>query len=249
MKRLIPVFIFLGFLLPLVSRAAILLDATSTDGHDTQRNAGTYSWSQTVNGSNDLLLVQVSNHLPTSDQVTGVTYNGAAMTRLAALQDAASDNYAYLYGLVGPSTGTHSVAVTVGTTAYYDFSAVAYSGVDQTNGAGTFATGTATISGTTVAATVTSVPANAWLIGYFRSDGGTPITAGTSTTARVNTFGLAQGSAVSWTFDSGGPLTAGSHYLAANAGGSAALGIIAVAVPTASSAAAKPARRKAKLIN
>jgi len=67
-------------------------------------NAGT--------GANRVLIVQVDWRDQTSD-ITGVTYNGVAMTSLCA-KTANGDCAARMYGLANPASGLNNIVVTMG---------------------------------------------------------------------------------------------------------------------------------------
>jgi hypothetical protein len=69
----------------------------------------TRTWSHTCTGADRLLLVFVEI-ASTSDLVTGVTYNGVAMTRIDNWGDFSTMTL-YLYALVAPSTGANNVVV------------------------------------------------------------------------------------------------------------------------------------------
>lgn len=67
--------------------------------------------SHTVGGSDDLLVVDIETTV-FGDIVTGVTYNGTSMTRMAAGSIIASSNRnTYQYYLASPATGTNNIVI------------------------------------------------------------------------------------------------------------------------------------------
>lgn len=111
---------------------AITTDATSESAYNS--DALTVTWSHTVSGSDRLLVVGVSMSLWDSPQeVTGVTYNGVALTRLR--RDLVSTVMSSeIWYLVAPETGTHDIVVTKNDTEFgAKAGAVSFTGVDQTN--------------------------------------------------------------------------------------------------------------------
>src|SRR5205809_294622 len=86
----------------------------------------THSYAHTCAGSDRLLLVAVLIGA-TADDVTGVTYNGVAMTRVGTIAD--SLRRVYLYELVGPASGTHNVVVSTGTNQLIIAGSASYTGV------------------------------------------------------------------------------------------------------------------------
>lgn len=89
-------------------------------------SSGVASWSHTCTGSNGLLLVAC--YTLSGNTVSGITYNGVALTLVGTTFDV-NAIYLSLYALVAPATGTHTIAVT-GTVA--SSVAASYNGVKQT---------------------------------------------------------------------------------------------------------------------
>jgi hypothetical protein len=91
----------------------------------------TRTWSLTVgSGANRLLLVY-PEIATVNDWVTGVTYNGVAMTRIL-LQGDSVGMTGYLYGLVAPATGTNNIVITSSTSVAIAGCAYAVSNANQT---------------------------------------------------------------------------------------------------------------------
>jgi len=115
------------------------------------------SFSHTCTGTNRLLIVAVNN--PNQD-ITGVTYNGVAMTQ--QLAPTGAGNLA-VYSLLNPATGSNTVAATgMGGSTSVMVIAVSYTGVKQSAFPDSKNNDTTNTNVRTLATTV--VAANCWLI-------------------------------------------------------------------------------------
>jgi len=157
---------------------AIAFDAAS-NGNTT---GTTLTISHTCTGSNRLLVVGIDCG---TDTITGVTYNGVALTlakkQLAGLGTQAS----YLYYLIAPSTGANNIVIseTTGVIPLYGMNA-SYTGVSQT--APIDATSGSTVEGSaSLTTSVTTVQNNCWAIITCDVDGAV-LSAGTNVTIRAN---------------------------------------------------------------
>jgi prepilin-type N-terminal cleavage/methylation domain-containing protein len=94
----------------------------------------------TGSGSDRLMLVAISYNNNDDETVTGVTYNGTALTQVGERNNG-NDAQVYIYILVAPDTGTHNVVINF--SSALDEGAIAgvmtFTGVDQTTPLGTFA--------------------------------------------------------------------------------------------------------------
>lgn len=126
---------------------AIALDSVSTAYTE---QVGSKTFSHTISAAADQVLV-VGIEIPhNDDKVTGITFNGVALTRTYSyLWNTAST---YLYHLVAPAAGTHDIVVSFATAVEAVIIAGAFSGVNQatpiaaTNGADAQGTGPTNIS-------------------------------------------------------------------------------------------------------
>lgn len=92
--------------------------------------ATSYTRSFAISGSDRYLLVSLLD--VAGDTVTGVTYNGVAMTQLGKVA-AATTRYTYMYGLANPTTGTNDIVATRSSgTSVFGFGAINLSGASQT---------------------------------------------------------------------------------------------------------------------
>jgi hypothetical protein len=188
---------------------AIAFDAAATSN----ATGTSLTFSHTCTGANLILWVSVLvNSAPNdhTDYVTGITYNGVAMTRAAFIGGTGTNNDpCFLYYLFAPATGAHNVVVSIsGSKPIYAVSS-SYTGAAQ-SGTPDSATGEASLaSSKTVAVTVST--ANSWIISCC-GDGqnGSP-TAGTGlgATRSSQTF-------ESVTADSNATVSAGSNSITWN---------------------------------
>lgn len=133
-----------------------------------------------ASNSNRRLLVAVAINGDFNTHLSGITYNGTAMTQLVELSSGVNDNGVELWDLVAPDTGTHNLVVTVdGTADFLDVGWVSLYNTDQN-------TIDATNSGIETSsqdadATVTSTVDNCWAvsIGYPRNNPSQGITGAT----------------------------------------------------------------------
>lgn len=120
-----------------------------------------------------------------TDDVTGVTFNGVSATRVAALAgDNVTVGYTYLYWLIAPTSGSHVATATTSAGEHILITASSYTGVAQTGIPEASATHQSA-SGTTLTGTVTTITANDWVVSCG-GDFNLGTTAGTNTTFRAN---------------------------------------------------------------
>lgn len=131
MKRLSLLFL----LVALYSESAwaqIAYDNATAGGFQASGNSLTFSHTVNSNTNGQLSVCAYSRNNQT---VSGVTYNGVAMTKAAEVTDSTFGVvYASLWSLVAPATGANNVVVSfTGTPSVMSgASAVSYTGVDQT---------------------------------------------------------------------------------------------------------------------
>lgn len=170
---------------------AIALDSTT-------QNTGSGSLSHTVSGTNRILFVSVLGGAAFGDNISGVTYNGDAMS-LAGKSATSGDRWNYLFYLIAPDTGTNTVSISDGGLGVGATVATSYTGVNQ---GALDASGTTSGVGTSQTGSLTTTVDSCWLVGAMHVD--IAPTAGAGTTFRGDRF-----------YDSNGSVgTAGSHSLA-----------------------------------
>jgi uncharacterized repeat protein (TIGR01451 family) len=146
--RVFPVFLALLFLVlaAISANAQVVVDSSSSSSGTLAGNGSpklTFNHT-TANTANRVLVVGVSINITnaTAAAVTGITYNGTALTFVGAHNDAGNTRRVEMWYLLAPANGTHAVAVTVNIPAAVSEGVVAgattLTGVDQTIPLGTF---------------------------------------------------------------------------------------------------------------
>lgn len=106
--------------------------AISFDASATNRTTGSSaSFSHTCSGNQRVLFVAVGiwdNF--TTDVLAGVTYNGVTLTRIS-MAAAQANTRTYLYAMVNPPTGSHTVAISVSVSTNISVTSMSYTGATQ----------------------------------------------------------------------------------------------------------------------
>lgn len=212
---------------------AIAFDA-ATDGGALAASPKTFS--HTCTGT-DLFLIVFTFQASTTDNVTGVTYNGVALTKAGFSPSDAGINY---YGigcwyLLNPATGANTVEIT---TSSGTVTGVAHSYTGVVGGFDNVATNSVA-SGTSLTVSVTTVADNCWTaMGASNGDG--ELSAG-SGIERVDLASIGSTS----TFDSNAAVTPpGSTSLQATWATSASAGGIIISFSPTAAASATTSRRR-----
>lgn len=143
---------------------AITQDATAKS---TSTAASSLTYSHTCTGSDRLLVLGGVTINDATDVVTGVTYNGVAMTRIDS-QGYAGVARAYFYYLIAPASGANNVVVSfTGTTHNSQFQSISYTGAKQTGQPDASASNAAAVA-TSVTNTLTTVANNSIHLAYVR---------------------------------------------------------------------------------
>ena len=129
--------------------------AHDADSYSSGAEISTLTWQHTCTGA-DLILVVGVDTFTYLAPISGITYNGVALTKIDAQQDAVGYCRSELWYLVAPATGTHDIVVTLGGswgyTAYMIGTATSFTGADQSAPLGTAVKATGTTTPVTVAA-------------------------------------------------------------------------------------------------
>jgi len=135
---------------------AIAFDSSS-EGNEASVTSLTFA--HTCTGARRMLFVFVLGYL--GDLITGVTYNGVAMTQVAKKNTWVF--WLYLFCLKAPALGTNNIVVTRSDSNRIEAVGLSYTGVEQTNVVDSSATQT-TASTTSITQTTTSVADNCWAV-------------------------------------------------------------------------------------
>lgn len=197
---------------------AIAVDAV-TNG--TGGTVTSITYSHTCSGENRYLLVFVRGGGGEGNRVTGITYNGVAMSLIGVA------NYGeamIVYGLVNPATGAHNVVVSFSSSSYAQSGCISYTGVHQTSSIDGTVQTYAPTSVSSVTATVTTSYPGSWLI-IGAKNGSLTISAGTNCTLRVNC-----GSEGARSGDTNGGTTPGANTIQVTASGSSNWSVVGLAL-------------------
>lgn len=184
---------------------AIALDVA--DNMSSQSQANSMTIAHTCTGSNLILFVESATSANTND-ITGMTYNSAAMSFVdTGLQNIDSSTVT-LYLKTGPSTGTNNAVISSSTAHIFRAAAASYTGAKQTSQPDSHAGTNGTVSGgATVNTSTTVVASNCWLYAITSNDQAEPTAVGT-TVRRGTSSGGGWG-----VFDSNGTVGTGSQAI------------------------------------
>lgn len=108
---------------------AIVLDSVSA-GDSGLPTTGPLTWTHTiVSNTNGILLVALGANA--SGRITGVTYNGDAMTLIGSEVTDSNAGTLNWYGILTPDTGGNTVSVSLSESTFIRSASVAYTGVQQ----------------------------------------------------------------------------------------------------------------------
>lgn len=196
----------------------IAFDATGNGGTS---SATSLTWSHTCTGSNRILFVAPQGLVSGTDNITSMTYAGAAMTKIAQVQ-IPTDRLLTLWYLIAPATGANNVVINF-TGNFMTGLSSSYTGASQTGVPDASNTGSTT--GTSLTVAVTTVANNCWLVGNLGNSSSTAV-AGTNTFGRLIPPGQGNGF-----FDSNAAQTpAGSHSLQTTFGSTVPLGGVVASI-------------------
>lgn len=136
--------------------ADIAFDTTSSG-----TNTGTtLTFSHTCTGDDRVLLVWAFNE-NASDLITGVTYNGVAMTLIDRAQRQGAQYPSSGWLLIAPATGANDIVVTASSSTPVRAAGISYTGCNQSSQPDTFSSGSPAASSSTTM-TMTTVVNNCW---------------------------------------------------------------------------------------
>jgi hypothetical protein len=196
---------------------------------DLGNNGGTgtsYTQSYTVGtGSNRFLVVAfLGDVIGGADDITGVTYAGAAMTLLMKYTAGAAGNnrFQYVYGLANPASGANNVVISYASVHYILALAANYAGVAQGTPA-VDGSGTNYVTATSLPLTFTTIAANDWGIVYANWSG-TPVPGAYSGSGGYAQRAMGAQYSDSALLDSNAALAAGAQNVTITTGALLALG-------------------------
>lgn len=229
MKRVILAWALALLVMPSAD-AAIAVDSTSSQ--DGGINVS-YSWSHTCTGANLILIVGVAIVDTGAHTVSGVTYNGVALTQKVRTAGANS-NATEIWYLVAPATGANTIAVTLTGAPVQNSMAGAIS-LTGANQAAPEASNGASGGAPNPTMSITTVADNAWVVDAVSDNNAVTLLAGSGQTR----FWLINGNNRTGAGSYEGPKTpAGAVTMDYTAGGSAwTMSAVSIAPATATAAA------------
>jgi hypothetical protein len=136
----------------------------AADGGNNGGSTATLSYSYTVgSGANRLLVVNLIGDTA-ADDISSVTYGGAPMIFLGKIQAPSANNWQYLYYLLNPSSGSHNVVITAGSSHYLISQAASWYNVKQTSQPDALTTNVAPTANTSVTTSLTTVAAGSLVV-------------------------------------------------------------------------------------
>jgi len=168
---------------------AIAFDVAANTGSTYWNNGAHTSMTlaHTTTGTDRFLIVGIILYSPIARTVTGVTYNGVAMTSIGSITAALEGNNqnTSLWYLANPATGANNIIASMsGAVAYVSAVSASYTGVNQSNPLDSSNTGQNTSAASSFSIATTVVASDCWLVGTGW-DRDTNITAGANTTIRT----------------------------------------------------------------
>ena len=140
------------------------------------------TFAHTCTGANLVLIVGIKEISAAAESVTGVTYNGVAMTKINARRIGDNARWMSLWYLINPATGANNVVVSLNPTSWVRAHGVSYTGCKQSgqpDASATHIDGAGTADNSALA----SIADNCWHLFIVGNGGGTQA-AGTGTTLR-----------------------------------------------------------------
>lgn len=153
----------------------------------TDFGSGTVGTDSFVVGSGSNRALFVCAYSDSGDFITGITYNGVAMTLVDKL-NVSGTVYIYIFKLVNPASGSHTIQVSASSSTYLFWAAVSYAGAHQSalvDGSAVKSTGNTDGSGDWTKSITTTVD-NDWLLMWV--NGQFTWTGQTNATMRAGNF-------------------------------------------------------------
>lgn len=142
---------------------AIAFDTSNSGVQNSNTTAVTVS--MTLNANATLLLVGISINETTTDKISGVTWAGNNMTRIANVIGSATGVQVAIYGILNPTTGTNNFIASKVSSCSMDALGVSYTGTSTSALPTVFSTNSLTASAVgSLAASVNTTVDNSWIV-------------------------------------------------------------------------------------
>jgi uncharacterized repeat protein (TIGR01451 family) len=174
----------------LAGHAQVTLDASTSSSAQLTSGTNTLTFAHTSTGSNLVLVVGVSMNISgrNTTTVSGITYNGVALTKAGAHNDESLVRRTEIWYLINPATGANNVVVTlnipgsgtIGTVA----GATTYRGADQTSPIRTYASSDSGVTTSANPHVDVASNSNDMVLDTLAIDGNRTVTAASGTQAQ-----------------------------------------------------------------
>lgn len=148
---------------------AIAIDTSASLGNVTDTSL---TAAYTTSGSNRILFVAAFDFTTSGNQITGVTYNGVALTQIESAQDDGSDQFVSFWYLVAPATGSNNIVISASSSVLIYGIAASYTGVDQLTPINVSGVAT-TASAASISKSLTTTVDNTWTVAAVMAPSGT----------------------------------------------------------------------------
>lgn len=187
--------------------------------------ATSLTFAHTCSGNSRILFVMGSDKANSTTVVTGITYNGTALTQINSLVGNANlnDRAISLWYLVNPSSGANNVIVSASESVSLRFSAISYSGVRMINQPDGSDTSTGDTVGS-ISTDITTTADNCWMLMFGKDQAGT----NTYTSSTGDTMRLATDAGGHFVVDTNSEISpAGSNTMTVSCGNNIKVGVLA----------------------
>lgn len=199
--------------------------ARDTSAKFTANTSTSVSGSMTL-ASGATVLIGYALYRSGGDIITGMTWNGVSMTLLTKLNTGAANTYIYVFYMLNPTTGTHTLAASASSAPASDFDIYGTSYTGTITSSFPDNSTTATGASSPISVSLTPVGSGAWTI-LFGEQEASALTAGTGSNLLQNQHG-------SGVYDSNGTVSGSYNMQATYSGPSNWGGIMLSIAPPAS---------------
>lgn len=146
----------------------IAFDASSSGSTGASANSLTYA--HTTAGSDRILLVGVRVNGDPNDVITGITYSGIAMTRIAMVARPGGSSI-YLYYLIAPATSANNIIISCSAVRDIIGVSASYTGTKQSAQPDASDTTLVDPAATSITSTMTTIVNGSWGVSICGTDG------------------------------------------------------------------------------
>lgn len=168
---------------------AITLDAHSNSGNQTDPAPTSITWAHTCAANARLYVACSDQNAGGASRITGVTYNGSALTR-AITKLSTNAGSSEIFYIDNPSTGAHNIIVSASTNSRLLGGATSFLGAAAASLGATNGNNSTSIGTTSLSVSLTTTNANAYI--YSALDANSIVTLTSTGTNQTNRFSVQQ---------------------------------------------------------